>query len=226
MTNQVNNLCLIPSTDVIQLTLTLKMTTTQVVERQSLSTTTVLFRTTFTQTIIHNNWNTFADISTIDISCTESKRKYGKQHSCLEDFMGYALKEEVDELLPPPPPFPLSRKNEERKKKNMRIAKMPFIRWQLPFEECLLELTSLHNLKLQGFWIGRGKKVKFYRIFRANSQKNWPISQESLGNFRDKHHGKTICRKWLILWEFSGQILLEINQFSTDLTSILNVLFF
>ena len=138
MTNQVNNLCLIPSIDVIQLTLTLKMTTTQVVERHSLSTTTVLFRTTFTQTIIHNNWNTFADISTIDISCTESKRKYGKQHSCfckavevVEDFMGYALKEEVDELLPPPPPplpSPSPEKNEERKKKNMRIAKMPFIR--------------------------------------------------------------------------------------------------
>ena len=32
MTNQVNNQSLIPSTDVIQLTLTLKMTTTQVVE--------------------------------------------------------------------------------------------------------------------------------------------------------------------------------------------------
>ena len=32
MTNQVNNQSIIPSTDVIQLTLTLKMTTTQVVE--------------------------------------------------------------------------------------------------------------------------------------------------------------------------------------------------
>ena len=32
MTNQINNQSLIPSTDVIQLTLTLKMTTTQVVE--------------------------------------------------------------------------------------------------------------------------------------------------------------------------------------------------
>ena len=32
MTNQVNNQSLIPSTDVIQLTLTLKMTTAQVVE--------------------------------------------------------------------------------------------------------------------------------------------------------------------------------------------------
>ena len=32
MTNQVNNQSIIPSTDVIQLTLTLKMTTTQVVK--------------------------------------------------------------------------------------------------------------------------------------------------------------------------------------------------
>ena len=55
--------------------------------------------------IILKNWNTFADISTIDVSCTESKRNYGKQHSCfckavevVEDFMGYALKEEVDLL--------------------------------------------------------------------------------------------------------------------------------
>ena len=32
MTNQINNQSIIPSTDVIQLTLTLKMTTTQVVE--------------------------------------------------------------------------------------------------------------------------------------------------------------------------------------------------
>ena len=32
MTNQINNQSIIPSTDMIQLTLTLKMTTTQVVE--------------------------------------------------------------------------------------------------------------------------------------------------------------------------------------------------
>ena len=32
LTNQINNQCIIPSTDVMQLTLTLKMTTTQVVE--------------------------------------------------------------------------------------------------------------------------------------------------------------------------------------------------
>ena len=45
---------LIPSTDVIQLTLTLKMTSHRLSKRQSLSTTTVLFRTTFTRTIILN----------------------------------------------------------------------------------------------------------------------------------------------------------------------------
>ena len=38
LTNQVDNQAIIPSTGVIQLTLTLKMTTAQVVERQSLST--------------------------------------------------------------------------------------------------------------------------------------------------------------------------------------------
>ena len=47
---QINNQSLIPSTDVIQLTLTLKMTTAQVVE----TSTTVLFRTTFTRTIMLN----------------------------------------------------------------------------------------------------------------------------------------------------------------------------
>ena len=42
----------IPSTDVIQLTSTLKMTVPyRLSKRQSLSTTTVLFRTTFTRTI-------------------------------------------------------------------------------------------------------------------------------------------------------------------------------
>ena len=39
----INNRSIIPSTDVIQLTLTLNMTTAQVVETKSLSTTTVLF---------------------------------------------------------------------------------------------------------------------------------------------------------------------------------------
>ena len=39
------------STDVIQFTLTLKMTTAQVLKRQSLSTTTALFRITLTPTI-------------------------------------------------------------------------------------------------------------------------------------------------------------------------------
>ena len=48
---KLNNQSIMPSSGVIQLTLTLKMTTAQVVERQSLSTTTVLFRTTFTRTI-------------------------------------------------------------------------------------------------------------------------------------------------------------------------------
>ena len=53
MTNQINNQSITPSTDVIQLNLTLKMTTAQVTVETSvtLSTTTVLFRTTFTRKI-------------------------------------------------------------------------------------------------------------------------------------------------------------------------------
>ena len=55
MANQINNQGIIPSTDVIQPTLTLKMTTVhyRLSKRQSLSTTTatVLFRTTITWTI-------------------------------------------------------------------------------------------------------------------------------------------------------------------------------
>ena len=42
-TDNIHNQSIIPSTDVIQLTLTLNMTTAQVVETKSLSTTTVLF---------------------------------------------------------------------------------------------------------------------------------------------------------------------------------------
>ena len=41
MTNQINNLSIIPSTDVIQLTLTMKITTAQVVE---------------TSVTVNNNW--------------------------------------------------------------------------------------------------------------------------------------------------------------------------
>ena len=55
LTNHINNQSIIPSTDVIQLTLTLKMTTPhRLWKYQSLSTSTVLFRTTFTRTIKHN----------------------------------------------------------------------------------------------------------------------------------------------------------------------------
>ena len=51
MTNQINNQSIIPSTDVIQLTLSLKMTTAQVVETSVTVNNTVLFTTKFTQTI-------------------------------------------------------------------------------------------------------------------------------------------------------------------------------
>ena len=53
--NQINNQSIIPSTDVMQLTLTLKMTTAQVVETSvtvlPFLYVTVLLRTTFTRTI-------------------------------------------------------------------------------------------------------------------------------------------------------------------------------
>ena len=90
----------------IQLSLTLKMTTTQVVK-----TSITVSNNSPIQDYIHPDDQTqklehmCRYQYTIDISCTESKRKCGKQHSCfckavkvVEDFIGYALKEEVDLL--------------------------------------------------------------------------------------------------------------------------------
>ena len=54
LTNQINNQSIIPSTDVIQLTLTLNMTTTQVVETSVTVNNNSPFRTTFTRMIKHN----------------------------------------------------------------------------------------------------------------------------------------------------------------------------
>ena len=70
-----------------------------------------------------------------------------------------------------------------------------------------------------GLLIGRGKKVKFCRIFRDKFGK---ISR-FCRNFQDKLHWKAIGKKWAILCLFSGQISLVINWFCTDQTSVFNV---
>ena len=99
----------------MQLSLTLKMTTTQVVE-----TSITVNNNSPIQDYIHPDDRTQ---QLEHISRYQYGRKYGTQHSCfckaievVEDFMGYALKEEVDELLPPPPsPPPKKTKKEKRK---------------------------------------------------------------------------------------------------------------
>ena len=71
----------------------------------------------------------------------------------------------------------------------------------------------MNHTKLQGFWKVAEKKSNFVAFSETDSQK-------FLGaNFADK----TIGKKQLISREFSGQILLEIDRFYTDLTSVFNV---
>ena len=67
------------------------------------------------------------------------------------------------------------------------------------------------------------KKSTFAGILETNSRKNRPISREFRGSFRGKFSPKGIGKKRLILWLFSGQISLQIDQFCTDQTSIFNV---
>ena len=69
----------------------------------------------------------------------------------------------------------------------------------------------------------RKKKSNFAEYLGTNSRKNWPISQEFHGSFRSKLHQKAIGKKWPILWLFSRQILLEIDWFCADQTSVFNV---
>ena len=71
-----------------------------------------------------------------------------------------------------------------------------------------------------GLLIGRGKKVKFRGIFRDKITEN---SADFVGIFGANLAGKQSVKKWWILWLFSGQILLEIDRFCTDQTSIFNV---
>ena len=79
----------------------------------------------------------------------------------------------------------------------------------------------------EGFhWIDRAsdrsqkKKSNFVGFLGTDSWKNWPISQEFRGSFRGKLHQKAIGNKRLILWLFLRQILLEIDRFWADQTSI------
>ena len=67
------------------------------------------------------------------------------------------------------------------------------------------------------------KKSNFAGFLGTNLRKNCPVSQEFRGSFRGKLHQKAIGKKWPILWLFSRQILLEIDWFYTDQTSVFNV---
>ena len=69
----------------------------------------------------------------------------------------------------------------------------------------------------------RKKKSNFAEYLGTNSRKNRQISQEFHRSFRSKLHQKAIGKKWPILWLFSRQILLEIDWFCTDQTSVFNV---
>ena len=71
----------------------------------------------------------------------------------------------------------------------------------------------MNHTILQGFWKVAEKKSNFAAFPETDSQK-------FLGAY---FADKTISKKQLILWEFSGQILLEIDRFCTDLTSVFNV---
>ena len=67
------------------------------------------------------------------------------------------------------------------------------------------------------------KKSNFAGFLESNSRKNQPISRKFRGSFRGKLHQKAIGKKQQILWLFSRQISLEIDQFCADQTSIFNV---
>ena len=76
---------------------------------------------------------------------------------------------------------------------------------------------------LAGLLIGRGRKSQISGDFRdklAEKSANFTvISQEFLGQTSPKR----IRKKRPILWLFSRQISLEIDQFCTDQTSVFNV---
>ena len=67
------------------------------------------------------------------------------------------------------------------------------------------------------------KKSNFAGFSGTKSQKNRSISWEFHGSFWGKLHQKAIGKKRPILWLFSRQILLEIDRFCADQTSLFNV---
>ena len=92
--------------------------------------------------------------------------------------------------------------------------------WMGALDNCVigpLDISSLFTLASDthhytGILIGRREKSQI-------SRENWPISQEILG----KLHQKAIGKKRPILWLFSRQILLEIDQCCADQTSVFKV---
>ena len=77
--------------------------------------------------------------------------------------------------------------------------------------------------KYQGFRQVGEEKVKFRGISGDKFAENRPIQREFRGSFWGKPKQKAIVKKGPILWLFSWQISLEIDQFWADQTSIFNV---
>ena len=84
----------------------------------------------------------------------------------------------------------------------------------------LLRENATIQHPLTGLLIGHGEKSQ---ISGTNSWKNRSILQDFCSNFWGKLHSETIIKICLILWEFSGQILLRIDRFCDNLTSVFNV---
>ena len=80
--------------------------------------------------------------------------------------------------------------------------------------------VKLLTIGRAGLLIGRGRKSQISRDF-------WRQIRGKIGrfrgSFRSKSHQKAIGKKGPILWLFSWQILLEIDQFCADQASIFNV---
>ena len=80
--------------------------------------------------------------------------------------------------------------------------------------------SETSNKQAPGLLIGRGRKSQISRDF-------WRQIRGKIGrfrgSFRSKPHQKAIGKKGPILWLFSWQISLEIDQFCADQTSIFNV---
>ena len=66
---------------------------------------------------------------------------------------------------------------------------------------------------ITGLMMGREEKGNFMGFSGENLRKHWLILQSMCRNFRSKLHQKTVVKKPLILWELSGQISFEMDQF-------------